>query len=110
MLHTSTPSRLPTPPLPPFRPAPAGAVADTLFLSLHRWLGPFAFLLFAGLAAVAGLYVAAVVPETRGKTLQEIQALLALRVAPGSRGRRAAPQQQGDRHGLLPPGAPLSDG
>lgn len=88
--------------------ARAGAVADTLFLSLHRWLGPFAFLLFACLAAAAGLYVAAVVPETRGKTLQEIQSLLALRVAPGSRGRRAAAQPS-DRHGLLPPGVPLSD-
>lgn len=83
-------------------------MADTLFLSLHAWLGPFAFLLFACLAGVAGLYVAAVVPETRGKTLQEIQSLLALRVAPGSRGRRPTPQP-GDRHGLLPPGVPLSD-
>lgn len=117
-------------------------MADTVFLSLHNALGPFAFVIFAALAAAAGLYVAAVVPETRGgaggapcaaaqppalqaglsdaqpcgflwpspcragKTLQEIQALLALRCAPGSRGR---PQPPRERQGLLPPGAVASD-
>lgn len=91
----------------PLDPHPAGAIADTLFLSLHAWLGPFAFLLFAALAATAGLWVYAVVPETAGKTLQEVQALLALRVTAGSRGGRWPAQE---RQGLLPPGAALSDG
>ena len=83
-----------------------GAVADTVFLSLHAVLGAGAFVLFALLATAAGLYVAAVVPETRGKTLQEVRALLALRVAPGSRGRRRG---AADHAGLLPPGAVRSD-
>ena len=81
-------------------------MADTLFLTLHGWLGPLVFLLFALVAAAAGLYVAAVVPETKGRTLQEIQTLLALRVAPGSRGGR---RRQEEARGLLPPGAPRSD-
>jgi hypothetical protein len=94
----------------------AGAIADTLFLTLHGWLGPFVFLIFAGLAATAGLYVAAVVPETKGKSLQEVQALLSLRCAPGSRRSRRSwwwwPRARGreERHGLLPTGAVLSDG
>ena len=99
---------------------PAGAVADTLFLTLHNLLGPFVFLLFALLAAAAGLYVAAVLPETRGRTLQEVQSLLALRAAPGSRhgawfGRRrrggggGAVARRQERGGLLPTGALRSD-
>lgn len=84
-------------------------MADTLFLSLHTWLGPFAFLLFSALAAIAGLWVHAVVPETAGRTLQEVQALLALRAARGSRGDGGARAQQ-ERQGLLPAGAALSDG
>lgn len=83
----------------------AGAVADSVFLSLHSWLGPLAFLLFAAVVAAAGIWVYAVVPETAGRTLQEIQALLALRAARGSRGGAQQEQQ-----GLLPPGAALSDG
>ena len=75
-----------------------------MFLSLHSRLGPLAFLLFALLAAAAGLWVYAVVPETAGRTLQEVQALLALRAARGSRGR------QGENQGLLAPGAARSDG
>ncbi|PSC70824.1 inositol transporter 2 isoform B [Micractinium conductrix] len=97
-----------------------GAVADTLFLTLHNLLGPFVFLLFALLAAAAGLYVAAVLPETRGRTLQEVQSLLALRAAPGSRhgawfGRRrrggggGAVARRQERGGLLPTGALRSD-
>lgn len=64
---------------------------------------------------MAGLFVAAVVPETRGKTLQEVQALLALRAAPGSAPRRGwwpwrRPAAQQERRTLLPAGAALSDG
>ena len=90
-------------------------MADTLFLSLHGWLGPLVFLLFALVAAAAGLYVAAIVPETKGRTLQEIQALLALRVVPGSRqgGWRQRRRGRGGRQeqalGLLPAGVQRSD-
>lgn len=80
-------------------------MADSVFLSLHSWLGPAAFLLFSAVAAAAGLWVYSVVPETAGRTLQEIQALLVLRAARGSRGGA-----QQERQGLLPPGAALSDG
>lgn len=45
-------------------------MADTLFLTLHSLLGAFVFVLFALLAAAAGLYVAAVVPETKGRRLE----------------------------------------
>lgn len=54
-----------------------GAAADLAFLSIHSALGPWAFLLFALLAAAAGLHVAVAVPETKGRTLQEVQQLLA---------------------------------
>ena len=39
---------------------PAGAASDLVFLSLHSWLGPFCFLVFALLALAAGIYVARV--------------------------------------------------
>jgi hypothetical protein len=90
----------------------AGAIADSLFLTLHDWLGPVVFFVFAAVAAVAGLYVAGVVPETRGKSLQEVQALLSLRCASGSRSRgwwwKRGPGV-GEQRGLLPAGAVLSD-
>ena len=56
-----------------------GAGADLLFLTLHDAMGPFVFLLYAGIAASAAVYVAAAVPETKGKTLQEVQEVLARR-------------------------------
>lgn len=49
-------------------------------------LGPWAFLLFSGIALASGAFVAAFVPETKGRTLQEVQALLA--GAGGGGGRR----------------------
>jgi hypothetical protein len=88
-------------------------VADTVFLTLHDWLGPAVFLIYAALAAAAGLYVAAVVPETKGRSLQEVQALLALRCAPGSRRRgwwRLRRRGRGEQQaGLLPVGEMRSD-
>ncbi|KFM28133.1 Myo-inositol transporter 2 [Auxenochlorella protothecoides] len=54
-----------------------GAASDALFLSLRDWLGPGAFAMYACIAAAGGVYVMAKVPETSGRTLEEIQALLA---------------------------------
>eukprot|EP00899_Mesostigma_viride_P018029 jgi/Mesvir1/26227/Mv02404-RA.1 len=54
----------------------AGAASDALFLTIHRALHPYGFLVFAAVAAVGGLYVHAAMPETKGRTLEEIQALL----------------------------------
>ncbi len=55
----------------------AGAIANLVFLSLHSWLGYGSFLVFAAIAFVGGIYCAVVVPETKGRTLAEVQALLA---------------------------------
>lgn len=54
----------------------AGAVANLVFLSLHQWLGPFSFLVFGAVAGAGAVYCYLNVPETRGKTLAEIQAML----------------------------------
>ena len=94
---------------------PAGAVADTLFLTLHNLLGPFVFLLFALLAAAAGLYVAAVLPETRGRTLQEVQVAAGAARGAWQQARRlvwAAAARRRRRRGGTAPGArrPAADG
>lgn len=53
-----------------------GAVADMTFLTLHGALGPISFVIYAVIAVLGGVYVAAAVPETKGKTLLEVQELL----------------------------------
>lgn len=55
----------------------SGAVTDAAFLSLHSALGAASFALYAVIALFATVYVAVAVPETRGRTLAEVQALLA---------------------------------
>lgn len=54
----------------------AGAITDVVFLALHRWFGAFAFVLFGVVSAAGGVYVYRNVPETKGKQLQEVQALV----------------------------------
>lgn len=61
----------------------AGAVANLVFLSLHRWLGSASFLVFGGIAAAGAVYCYLNVPETMGKTLAEVQVLLGSDVQPG---------------------------
>lgn len=58
-------------------PTPAGAVTDLVFLSLEDALGPFVFLLFAGVCLAGAVFVAAALPETKGRTLAEVQTLMA---------------------------------
>lgn len=53
-----------------------GAGADLLFLTIHNAMGAFAFLVYAAIAAAAAVYVLAAVPETKGRTLKEVQDLL----------------------------------
>jgi hypothetical protein len=79
-----------------------GAVADLLFLALHRALGPYVFLVYSGIAAAAGVYVLVAVPETKGRTLLEVQALLEVgpRRQGGSGGERG-----GEREGLVAAGS-----
>jgi len=54
-----------------------GAVVNFMYLSLIDWLGGAGFAIFGVVAALSAWYVSARVPETKGKTLAEIQALLA---------------------------------
>eukprot|EP00775_Hariotina_reticulata_P006601 gene6601-6829_t len=54
-----------------------GAVVNFVFLSLVGGLGPGAFGIFAAVAFGSAWYVYRAVPETKGRTLAEIQALLA---------------------------------
>lgn len=68
-----------------------GAIADMLFLSFHTWMGPLAFLLYACIALAAAVYVAVAVPETKGRTLQEVQDMLA--------GRRQTQRWRGGEQG-----------
>ncbi|KAK3261751.1 hypothetical protein CYMTET_29354, partial [Cymbomonas tetramitiformis] len=53
-----------------------GALTNVVFLSLARALGSGAFLLFGGIALVSAIYVHVVLPETRGRRLADVQALL----------------------------------
>lgn len=55
----------------------SGSITDTLFLTALDTLGPFALLLFAAIAAGGGVFVFIYVPETRGRTILEVQTLLA---------------------------------
>ncbi|KAK9817311.1 hypothetical protein WJX72_012503 [[Myrmecia] bisecta] len=55
----------------------SGAAANLVFLSLHDWLGAGAFLVFATIAASGGVYCYIMVPETKGRTMAEVQVLLA---------------------------------
>ncbi len=59
------------------RPDPlSGAITNMVFLSLEEALGRHVFLLFAGISLASGAYVWAYLPETKGRTLLEIQAML----------------------------------
>lgn len=61
----------------------SGAVANLVFLSLHRWMGSASFLVFGAVAAAGAVYSYLNVPETMGKTLAEVQALLGTEVPAG---------------------------
>ena len=55
-----------------------GAAADLAFLSIHSALGAGTFLLFGAIAAAGGVYCWAALPETKGRSLAEVQALLSV--------------------------------
>lgn len=50
-----------------------GSVADMLFLTIRNTLGFGSFLLYAGISLVSGVFVYVLVPETKGKTLMQVQ-------------------------------------
>lgn len=55
----------------------AGSLTNMAFMVLVNVAGPLAFLPFALLAALSGWYVWLWVPETRARSVAEVQALLA---------------------------------
>lgn len=66
-----------------------GAVSNLLFLSLRSWLGPWSFLVYCLIALASAGYVYWAVPETKGRSLPEVQQLLAY-------GRHGAPRATQD--------------
>lgn len=52
-------------------------VASQVFLTIADALGSFAFVPFAACLAVGSVFVMLVVPETKGKSLEQIQTELA---------------------------------
>ncbi len=54
----------------------SGAVTNMVFLVLVDGLGAGTFLVFAGVALASGLYVYTQLPETKGRTLAEVQDLM----------------------------------
>ena len=55
-----------------------------MYLTLHSWLGPAAFVCFAGVAFAGCVYCHLQLPETKGRTLAEVQALLGGKGAAGA--------------------------
>ena len=53
----------------------AGSLADLSFLTIRELLGFVSFFIYAGIAALSGIFVAYFVPETKGHSLAEAQAL-----------------------------------
>ncbi|GIL91883.1 hypothetical protein Vretifemale_19472 [Volvox reticuliferus] len=53
-----------------------GAFTDMVFLSLHDIMGSYAFMIFAVLCLASAVYVWLLLPETKGRTLAEVQALM----------------------------------
>ena len=68
----------------------AGALPDLIMMTLHSWIGAASFLIYAGVAFAGGLLCWHNLPETKGRTLAEVQALLA---------PKHAQQQQGTELG-----------
>lgn len=75
-----------------------GAAADLAFLGVRSALGPWAFLLYSLIALAAAAYVWAYVPETKGRTLREVQDLLSVKAR-----QPAVAEGEGEQEGLVPP-------
>lgn len=70
----------------------AGAITDLTFpLMFDSGLGGGTFLVYAGVAAASSVFVYFMVPETKGRTLQEVQQLMGSAPAPGQRLMSQAP-------------------
>jgi MFS family permease len=85
-----------------------GAVVNFVYLSLISWMGGAAFAVFGIIAFGSAWYVKARVPETKGRTLAEIQALLAP-AGTAAAGVQASSPGSGSQ-GLLQPPAGVTSG
>lgn len=63
-----------------------GSVTNLVFLSLVDGLGPYAFLLFSAVTFAGAIYVHRALPETKGRTLVAIQAMMSGEGAAGGAG------------------------
>jgi SP family arabinose:H+ symporter-like MFS transporter len=61
------------------------------FPSVMEWLGKGAFYLFAAICAGAAIFILALVPETKGKSLEEIESMWARRERAGAEAARRSP-------------------
>ncbi|KAF5833593.1 hypothetical protein DUNSADRAFT_10045 [Dunaliella salina] len=69
----------------------AGGLVDLVFQLLVDWLGGFCLLVFACMALCSGVYVWVYLPETKGKSLSTVQAIIN---GPGRKGLGEAGGQQ----------------
>lgn len=71
-----------------------------MFLSLLGWLGSFCFFVYAGIAFCGGLFCYWKVPETKGRTLSEIQDMLGgqIKLLPGFTSQLDEPSSASGRH------------
>lgn len=80
-----------------------GALVDFVFLSMVEGMGQYAYLVFAAVAAGSAVYVWALLPETKERTLAEVQALLAVPLrggGGGATGHSGAVASGGSQHGV----------
>jgi hypothetical protein len=76
-----------------------GSLVDLVFLSLMAALGRWAFVLFGLVALASAVYVWKAVPETKGKTLAEVQAVLAGTISGAAGGSGAVTQSHSNSNG-----------
>jgi hypothetical protein len=57
----------------------AGALVDFTFLSFVDYLGSWAYIVFGLMSLISALFVAVMLPETKGCTLLQVQDLMAQR-------------------------------
>ena len=67
----------------------AGALPDLIMMTLHSWIGAASFVIYAAVAFAGAVLCWQKLPETKGRTLAEVQALLA------PRGASEVPDQAG---------------
>ena len=70
---------------------------DVIFLKLVDWLGGYSLLVFGVAAICSGLFVLICLPETRGRSLSEIETLLQSETAIDAGQSRGSPIELAQR-------------